>query len=309
MNSSTAKSATSPGWASRLSIVLPNVLHDRLLRRSLLGAALLHAGLIFGLSFSSPGEDQAAMQDIAVAVRLSQKPDKRADYLAQANQQGSGVLRQNYRVTSPEQAPASDDQIQAAEQQNMPQKQQDQSVAQQAGEQVLVTTLSWDHRPNDEKNEKESQKAEQAPQDFAFAAMISSLEAQYARRKQEYSRKKEIHTVDSVSARSDPSAAYLDYFRQKVEQLGNRHYPEAARAQHLSGDVRLMVILTPHGQVRALRLLKSSGSTLLDEAARNSVRQGAPYREFTSEMKHYSELRIIRTWRFSEQAAEMAIDN
>jgi protein TonB len=132
-------------------------------------------------------------------------------------------------------------------------------------------------------------------------SMIATLEAQYANQKQEYSRTTNIHTIDSVSTRSDPSAVYMNQFRRKVEKIGNRNYPAEARRLQLKGDVRLMVILLPNGNIRAIRLLKSSGSHLLDNTAKDSVRQGAPYGHFDKAMKDYSELRIIRTWRFSDQ--------
>ena len=131
--------------------------------------------------------------------------------------------------------------------------------------------------------------------------MIATLEAQYANQKQEYSRTTNVHTVDSVSTRADPSAVYMNQFRRKVEKIGNRNYPAEARRLELKGDVRLMVILLPDGNIRAIRLLQSSGSHLLDNTAKDSVRHGAPYGHFDKAMKDYSELRIIRTWRFSDQ--------
>ncbi len=49
--------------------------------------------------------------------------------------------------------------------------------------------------------------------------------------------------------------------------------------------------------IRAIRLLESSGHPVLDEAAKASVRRGAPFGRFDVNMKDISELRIIRTWR------------
>ncbi len=91
-----------------------------------------------------------------------------------------------------------------------------------------------------------------------------------------------------------------------MELYGNRYYPEEAKQQQLKGEVRLMVILNAQGGIRAIRLLESSGHSVLDEAAKASVRRGAPFR-FDSNMKDISELRIIRTWRFDPAEAEFEV--
>lgn len=279
---------------------------DYVLQAAIVAACLLHGALLL-TSFYAPSPTKAAMQDIAIAVHLSPDPVKDSDFLAQANQQGAGVLRNVHRMTSPDQQAAQVDQQQIAKQLNLQTEQQSQQQA--ASEQVLVTTLSWQKQPrNSERQQKSLEQASGSP-DLAQVAMIASLEAQYARRKQEYTHKTKVHTVDSVSARADPSAAYLYRFTQRVEQLGNKHYPVQARLNHWHGDVQLMVILLPSGQIRAIRLLQGSGHAVLDEAAKNSVRQAAPFGAFDKSMKDYSELRIIRTWRFSETLSDLQVAN
>lgn len=47
----------------------------------------------------------------------------------------------------------------------------------------------------------------------------------------------------------------------------NRHYPEAARAQHLQGTVRLAITIGRSGAVQSARVVGSSGSSILDQAA------------------------------------------
>ena len=141
----------------------------------------------------------------------------------------------------------------------------------------------------------------------AKAAMVASLEAQYLQRQQDFSRQQKIKTVDGIQAKKDASAAYLDKFREKVELYGNRYYPEEAKQQQLRGEVRLMVILNAQGGIRAIRLLESSGHPVLDEAAKSSVRRGAPFGHFDANMKDISELRIVRTWRFDPAEAEFEV--
>lgn len=279
---------------------------DRVMLLCTAVAVSVHVLLIFGLSFVAPSGDRALMQDVTVAVTLAEKPDEHADFLAQANQTGSGVTRQAYRLTSPEPSPVQSSQIQEIALQAQ-QPQREQQASQAASERVLVTQLSWQHIAQSNTQQAKHEPQPQPTQQQQAAAAIASLEAQYARRKQEYSKQTSVHTVDSVSAKADPSAAYIEGFRRRVEQVGNRHYPELARAKGWSGDVRLMVIVRPDGRIRAIRLLESSGHPVLDEAARNSVRQAAPYQRFHASMREFSELRIIRTWRFSQESDALAV--
>ncbi|XID74467.1 energy transducer TonB [Alkanindiges sp. WGS2144] len=284
--------------------LVPAFWQDPVLMGGLVAAIMLHVGLL-SLHFVAKTPPRTAMQDIAIAVHLSNEKVENADYMAQANQQGAGVLRNAHRMTSPDQQAASIDQQEVAEQLDL--KTEQHSRARQASEQVLVTTLSWKKQARNLEREQESRAQVSSSPDLAQVAMIASLEAQYARRKQEYTRKTKIHTVDSVSAQADNTAGYIHKFSQKVEQLGNKHYPLEARARNLHGDVQLMVILTPHGQIRAIRLLQSSGHLVLDEAAKDSVRQAAPFGSFDQKMKGFSELRIIRTWRFSEKLDDLEV--
>lgn len=267
-------------------------------------AVFLHV-LLLSMSFMTPPPPQIAMQDIAVAVHLSPDKVKKADYLAQADQQGAGVLRNVHKMTSPSQQAAAVDQQEIAEQLNLQSEQESQQRT--TSEQILVTTLSWQKEARNLEREQEAKAQASSSPHLAQVAMIASLEAQYAKRKQEYSHKTNVHTVDSVSAQADNTAAYMTKFTQKVEQLGNKHYPAEALARQLHGDVQLMVILLPNGHIRAIRLLKSSGHAVLDEAAKDSVRQAAPFGGFDAKMKEFSELRIIRTWRFSEKLEELEV--
>ena len=66
------------------------------------------------------------------------------------------------------------------------------------------------------------------------------------------------------------------------------------------GDLRLLVVLNYDGALKEVRVLNSSGAKALDEAALRIVRLAPPYPDFPVEMrKHYDQLEIIRTWRFS----------
>ena len=223
--------------------------------------------------------------------------------MAQEDQQGSGTFREAHRMTS--EMPAQSEDISAGDQQLQALEQIQQKRELKFEEKVLMTVLSWQKQT--EESERKKALDEMQSQFQAKAAMVASLEAQYMQKQQNFSRLQQIKTLDGIQAKQDASAGYLDKFREKVEAYGNQYYPDLAKQQRLSGEVRLMVILNREGGIRAIRLIDSSGHSVLDEAAKNSVRKGAPFGRFDAKMKDISELRIVRTWRFDPADAEFEV--
>ena len=276
--------------------------HDRLFLGAVLTAILVHGGVL-AIQFGMPTESDTQSKDIAVTLRPSSEKIKNADFLAQEDQQGSGTFREAHRMTS--EMPAQSEDISAGDQQLQALEQIQQKRELKFEEKVLMTVLSWQKQT--EESERKKALDEMQSQFQAKAAMVASLEAQYMQKQQNFSRLQKIKTVDGIQAKQDASAGYLDKFREKVETYGNRNYPDLAKQQRLSGEVRLMVILNREGGIRALRLIDSSGHSVLDEAAKNSVRKGAPFGRFDANMKDISELRIVRTWRFDPAEAEFEV--
>lgn len=278
------------------------VYKDSVFLMALLCAVCLHVVLLL-LNFSMPTSKASQSQDITISLQPTDAKVEQADFLAPKNQLGGGSAKKKQQVTTDlKNAP----ETQTAGEQNDEQLemlQQKQEL--QFQEKVLMTVLSW--QKQSEEHERKKAKDQLDSQFQAKAAMVASLEAQFSHRQEEYDYQQHIKTVSGAQAKQDASAAYLDKFRQKVELYGNRYYPEQAKQAQLSGEVRLMVILNPEGGVRAIRLLDSSGSTILDEAAKNSVRRGAPFGKFDQKMQDISELRVIRTWRFDPADSEFSV--
>lgn len=275
---------------------------DPIFTTAILFAAILHL-IVLTLQFALPQESDAAVKEIAVTLRPSQDKVQNADFLAQADQQGSGTFREAHRMSSNMPAPMVEQSAGEQQQETVEQLQQKRELSFE--EKVLMTTLSW--KKEAEQNQRKKAMQELNSQFQAKAAMVASLEAQYLQHQQNFSRQQNIKTVDGIQAKQDISAAYLEKFRQKVEFYGNRYYPDAAKAQRLVGEVRLMVIVNKKGGIRAIRLIDGSGHPLLDEAAKTSVRKAAPFGYFDQGMKDISELRIVRTWRFDPAEAEFEV--
>ena len=275
---------------------------DSLFIGAVSAAVVMHV-IFLSLQFSMPQAHEAASREIAVSIRPSTEKVKDADFLAQADQQGSGRFHEAHRMSSD--MPAQTQDQTAGEQQLEALEKVQQQRELKFDEKVLMTVLSWQKQA--EQNDRKKAMEELQSQFQAKAAMVASLEAQYLQKQQNFSRQQKIKTVDGIQAKQDASAGYLEKFREKVELYGNRYYPNEAKTQRLAGEVRLMVILNASGGIRAIRLIESSGHPILDDAARTSVRKGAPFGKFDPAMKDISELRIIRTWRFNPADAEFEV--
>ncbi|TQV61930.1 MAG: energy transducer TonB, partial [Halothiobacillaceae bacterium] len=84
----------------------------------------------------------------------------------------------------------------------------------------------------------------------------------------------------SVMPAVDPGleAAYRDRVRQAVD--AHKVYPRLARRMGEEGRVVLAFALEADGRLIGVRVLESSGSELLDEAALEAVREAAPFPPF-----------------------------
>ena len=290
----------------KLNFQTSSLLHlwkDPVFLGAIVFAACLH-GVTLSIKFGMPSPADTSTKEIAVTVHPSKEQVKDADFLAQADQKGSGEFREAHLMSSDMPSPMQADATTGeSELESLEKVQQKREL--KFEEKVLKTVLSWQKQA--EQSERKKALDELQSQFQAKAAMVASLEAQYLKRQQNFSRKQRIKTVDGIQAKQDASAAYLDKFRQKVELYGNRYYPDEAKQQRLSGEVRLMVILNTQGGIRAIRLIESSGHAILDEAAKASVRRGAPFGAFDANMKDISELRIVRTWRFDPVDAEFEV--
>ena len=111
-------------------------------------------------------------------------------------------------------------------------------------------------------------------------------------------RKREKY-VDA-STREHGYAAYLEAWRRKVEAIGNLNYPAAARAQGLSGTLRMSVRVAADGSVGERRGAPFLGPTRCSTPPqRDIVRLAAPYAPFPDDIRKDTDVLVItRTWQF-----------
>ncbi len=262
-------------------------------------AILVHALIVFGIQFLPPSTKAAPMLEVTLVPAESANAPRRADFLAQAQQEGSGTEREARLLTSRERTPLPG-QAEAVRQPRPVAPAQPPQVAearritssQKAPEQVA--------RPAPEATPEPAKPVPSEDLD----AEIAALEARLSTSRQAYAKRPRIRTLAAVSTRADEWAGYIEHFRERVELTGNANYPAEARAQHLQGQVRLLVALLPDGRVQRIQVLESSGHRLLDQAAQQSVRQAQPFGRFpVRQQGEVDVLQIIRTWRFAETLA------
>ena len=111
------------------------------------------------------------------------------------------------------------------------------------------------------------------------------------------------HKFVSSSTRESHYAAYVEAWRRRVETVGNRNYPDIARKQNLSGELILAVAIDRDGLVRSIRVTRSSGIKVLDDAAVQITALAAPFEPLPEAIVQETDvLHISRTWQFMENA-------
>ena len=111
------------------------------------------------------------------------------------------------------------------------------------------------------------------------------------------------HKFVSSSTRESHYAAYVEAWRRRVEAVGNRNYPDIARQQNLSGELILAVAIDRDGLVRSIRVTRSSGIKVLDDAAVQITALAAPFEPLPEAIMQETDiLHISRTWQFMENA-------
>lgn len=264
---------------------------------ALLLAVALHVIVLFGVGFSGdpPAQSNPALEVTLAVTAEEQAPDK-PDFLAQSDQRGGGDQPRPRELSELQAADFTDTRmLEAQPVVEAPAPPQPDSGAGPAPVTTLAqtpaaaATVSADAPATDA---VDPEPPAQIPDE------IASLRAKLDRLRNTYSHLPNVLRITAVSTRADQAAAYLDDWETLVESVGNAHYPEEARRDHIFGNLRLAVRLRPDGTVDDVSILASSGQRVLDLAAIRTIRLAAPFRPFPAELRQWDRLEIIRTWQF-----------
>ena len=286
----------------------PVALHDRLfdpssrLRVSMLISVIVHALVLFGVTFTLPlpkfNNAAAPLEVVLVNSKSASKPNK-ADALAQANLDGGGNTDDKHRAKSP--FPLLPEHEQSLDVVNARQK-----VEQLEQEQKrLMTAIKSKKSVNqpDPRTERLEQKQEipDATDLVQRILQIDRLQAQVDKDHEAYQKRpKRKHFGARVEEYR--FARYIEDWRAKIERIGNLNYPEAAKREKLHGDLLLTVKIKADGSIESVEINRSSGKKILDEAAIRIVRLAGQngFSPFPPDISRDTDiLEITRTWIFT----------
>ena len=276
---------------------MAEVTHADRLGLTLFAALVFHGVLILGVGFAPEDPDRTSpSMDVTLATQPSVESPDDADFLADADQKGSGDAESVQEMTTTEPAPLSASETRQA----TPPHPQPQPES--GGATSRVTTEAETARQAPEESDEDRQAPERDnPHETLMerSRNIASLEARLSRQQNQYAKRPRVNRVTSVSTMQDAGAAYVRNWQQSIERTGNLNYPEEARRRGLHGQVRMLVAINSDGSLREMKVLQSSGYAVLDDSARRIVRQASPFEAFTGRMAEKQDvLEIIRTWSF-----------
>jgi len=144
--------------------------------------------------------------------------------------------------------------------------------------------------------------AEQPPQPGSEAEdskrQLARAQAEIAQQVSDYQKRPRRHHF-MPSASEYRFARYVEDWRARVEKIGNEHYPDEARGKHY-GALRMTVAVRRDGTLVDAVVDRSSGSPVLDRAARRIVNMSAPFPPFPPDIARDTDiLEITRTWVFT----------
>ncbi len=281
----------------------PQIHHNESLITAFFIVLLVHGAIIFGISFTMPAPPKPRSTqtlDIVLVKTHAEKAPEKPDFLAQADQIGGGNVKDKTRPTSknPGETPSEGNFI------------KDKPAVAPAPEPVKPKQKSIlsSHKPAKTKAPKLIKKKKPRPvkkpdlvADYVadLQKQIVDMEAELDEQQKMYAKRPKA-TYITASTRRTPDAMYLKAWTKKIERFGNLNYPDQARRQKLEGQLILTVALSPDGNIIDVKVSKSSGHKILDDAARRIVELAAPFAKVPDNvLQGNNRLVITRTWQFS----------
>lgn len=260
-------------------------------------SVLLHVLLVLGVGFAVKG-DAPLVPTLEVIFSQTRTPltPKQADFLAAAHQEGGGEHDRAQRPRDNQTGVVPQAQTGLSP---VPQQQQSAApvpppearvVSSRNGEDVVAQAqprpTPLEPTPDAPMTAREQRDAEMA----RLAAEVHLRSAQYAKRPN--------RKFVSASTREYAYANYLRAWVDRAEQVGNLNYPDEARQRRLGGQVVISVGVRRDGSVESSRILKSSGTPLLDQAALRVVSLAQPFPALPKTDDGVDILQVTRTWVF-----------
>lgn len=271
---------------------------DRL-SMALFFAAALHAIIVLGVAFDD--EEQVtstpppSLEIIVVQNQQNTQPDK-ADYLAEASQNGGGTSEDRDRPSDPFTA------IIPSEQNGIAPELMEAGAPKiiDDNDTIVLTRIYSEEKVQQQEDvpepaEPQQNKDKMAELDMQIAQMTAELNNA---RKAYAKRPKKLQLTASTQAYV--AAGYMARWVEKIERIGNLNLPDAAQRNKLSGSLLLEVELKHDGSLVEVNVIQSSGHQVLDDAAKRTVYLSTPFESFPPKLRAEADhLEVVRTWEFS----------
>jgi protein TonB len=261
-------------------------------------ALALHAIVVLGVGFTQ--SDRSSTEplpslDIILVNARSAEPVENPDFLAQTDQAGGGNADEKARPGAPVSAPTPVDQHGLADRDRDEQRKQQLAISNL----YFLTQAESDSSAKQQKQQRsENSNSRKASIKEQRESKIARLQAEIRQMTINYAKRPKTITL-TASTRKAVEASYLATWVQKIEHTGNLNYPREARLQNLDGRLRMSVRINAAGEVIDMQITDSSGTPVLDEAARQILRLAQPFAPFSDELKKRADqIVIIRTWDF-----------
>lgn len=285
--------------SSSQTLLAPTSKHDQM-APALLIAIAVHAVIVLGISFDLQRSAPPALERTLDITLVTPKPPEEVedpDFLAQSSQQGGGEETIKERPSSPLGNPESVRKTDPA-----PELKQAGAIQPEPKIQPQVITREDSARTQVVRPPIPEVPAQPAPE---LSQLLASTQLEIDRltaeldRRTEAASKRDRRKAINASTQEAKYAAYLDGWRKKVERIGNLNYPDEAKRKKLYGALLLHVAVRADGSIEQLRLVRSSGHKVLDDAAMRIVRLSAPFAPFPPNIREEIDvLDITRTWQF-----------
>jgi protein TonB len=264
---------------------------------------IVHSAIIFGITFTVPNPERPKSSqtlDIVLVKTQSEKPPEDADFLAQADQIGGGNVKEKTKPTSknPGETPSEGNAVE--NQPKIAPKPEPEVVKKKS----VLSTAKTSKKKAPELTRKKKPVPKESPDLIAdyvaeLQQQIVDVEAELDEQNRMYAKRPKA-TYITASTRRTPDAMYLKAWTKKIERFGNLNYPDKARRNKLEGQLILQVSLQPDGSTDDIKILKSSGHKVLDDAAIRIVELAAPFAPVPDNvLQGNNRLVITRTWLFS----------
>lgn len=270
-------------------------------------AALIHGILIIGVTFNAVIGDYVS-DAVSLEVTIVADPDRSFDrlddamYLAQASQEGSGNTEDQARPSAPlpSNVPIDNAGVEDGNALN------DAVAEDRSSDEVLASRTDLDIAVRNDPRMLEADRQARA------LAMESGSETTLPLPKDATANflvrdKNRQRIAVSADTRESNIAGYVDRWKRKVENVGQRYLPAQIALEGLSGSPTLEVTIDASGELSEVIIRRSSGSTALDQAALNILERAAPFEPFPEAIRlDHPELNFVYKWRFSPSSTPSA---